>query len=231
MMVADRFALQTSLQGDKMQSNFSEVERRVKRYWYTDGIGELIGGGMFILLGLYFSLQQYFGDHSLVGLILESSLVVFMIVAIFFGRRLINVLKARVTYPRTGYVEYQTIDKNKFWRRFLIMAIAMAIAMFVVVISRSVNAIDSTVALTGALVAVILLVKQGWSSSMPRFYVLSAVSLILGIALSISGLPRGYNLTAFYGFMGIAFVISGGLTLRRYLRENPLPLNVEHQNG
>jgi len=33
-----------------MQSNLSDVEERVKRYWYTDGIGELIGGGMFILL-------------------------------------------------------------------------------------------------------------------------------------------------------------------------------------
>src|SRR5512138_856027 len=125
-----------------MNNNFSDVEQRVKRYWYTDGIGELIGGGMFLLLGLYFSLQQYFGDRSLVGALLQSGLVLFLIVAIFFGRRLINALKARLTYPRTGYVEYQAIEKNKFWQRVLTMAIAMAIAMFMVVISRRVSAID-----------------------------------------------------------------------------------------
>ena len=50
-----------------MQSNVSNVEQRVKRYWYTDGIGELIGGGMFILLGFYFAAQQYLGENSLWG--------------------------------------------------------------------------------------------------------------------------------------------------------------------
>ncbi|HSB01801.1 MAG TPA: hypothetical protein VLE49_14215 [Anaerolineales bacterium] len=214
-----------------MQSNFSEVERRVKRYWYTDGLWELIGGGMFILLGLYFSLQQYFGDQSPMGVILQSSLILFLIAAIFLGRRLINALKGRLTYPRTGYVEYQTVEKNSFWRRILTMTIAMTIAMFMVVISRRVDALDSTAALTGALVAVILLVKQGWSSGMPRFYLLSAVSLILGVALSVSGLPSGYNLAVYYGLMGIAFAISGGLTLRHYLHENPLPADAEPRNG
>jgi len=42
-----------------MKDNFSEVERRIKRYWYIDGIGELMGGGMLLLLGLYFSAMQY----------------------------------------------------------------------------------------------------------------------------------------------------------------------------
>lgn len=214
-----------------MQNNFSEVEQRVRRYWYTDGLGELIGGGMFILLGLHFSLQQYFGDRSLVGVILQSSLILFLIAAMYVGRRLISALKVRLTYPRTGYVEYQVVDKNRYWSRVLTMAIAMAIAMFMVVISRSVTAIDSLAAVTGALVALILLIKQGWSSGIRRFYLLSVTSLILGIGLSVSGLPSGYNLAAYYGLMGMILAVSGGLTLRRYLRENPLPAEAERQNG
>lgn len=213
-----------------MDKNFHDVEQRVQRYWYTDGIGELIGGGMFILLGLYFSLQQYFGGRSLVGVILQSSLVVFMIVAIFLGRRLINLMKARFTYPRTGYVEYRTNEKNALWR-ILTVAIAMAVAMFLVVIARAVDIIDTTVALTGVLVCLILLLKQAWSSKVPRFYILSAASLILGITLSVSHLPSGYNLGLFYGLMGMTFTISGGLTLRHYLQENPLPMDAEHQSG
>jgi hypothetical protein len=211
-----------------MNNNLSDVEQRVKRYWYIDGIGELMGGGMFLLLGLYFSAQQYFGDQSLVGVILQSGFAVILIGGVFVARRLVNLLKTRLTYPRTGYVEYPTTEKNATWRRIFAAAIAMAVAMFSIVITRRIDAIDSMVAVTGVLVAVILLVKQGWSSGVSRFYILSAASLVLGIVLSVSGLPRGYNLGTFYGLMGTAFAISGGLTLRRYLQENPAP--VEPQN-
>ena len=211
-----------------MQNNLADVERRVKRYWYTDGIGELMGGGVFLLLGLYFSMQQYFGDHSLLGALLQSGFVVVLIGLIYVGRRLINLLKTRLTYPRTGYVEYPTTEKYAVARRILAGAIAMAVAFGSILIARRIDAIDSMVAVTGVLVAIILLVKQGWSSGIPRFYALSAVSFLLGAALSVSGLPSGYNLGAFYGLMGIAFLVSGGLTLQRYLHENPLPAEGQH---
>ena len=210
-----------------MQTHSSDIEQRIRRYWYIDGIGELIGGGMFLLLGLYFSTQQYFGDQSAVGAILQSGFAVILIGGVMIGRRLISALKTCLTYPRTGYVEYPTNEKNAMWRRIFAAASAMVVAIFSVAITRKIDAVDSMVAVTGVLVAVILLVKQGWSARVPRFYVLSAASLIFGIALSFSGLPRGYNLGAFYGLMGTAFAITGNLTLRRYLKENP---PVEHEN-
>jgi len=89
-------------------------------------------------------------------------------------------------------------------------------------ITRRFNTIDAMVALTGLLVAVILIVKQGWASGIGRFYFLSMVSVALGVVLSISGLAQGYNLGLYYGLMGIAFAVLGGLTLMKYLRENPL---------
>ena len=46
-----------------MRSNLSDVQQRVNRYWYTDGLGELIGGSMFILLGVYFALQDFLGPE------------------------------------------------------------------------------------------------------------------------------------------------------------------------
>jgi len=223
-MCVNWFVMQTGLQKEsQMNNNMSDVEQRVKRYWYIDGIGELMGGGMFLLLGLYFSAQQYFGDQSILGVILQSSFVVILIGGVFVARRVVNVLKMRVTYPRTGYVEYRTNDKNMMWKRILSVAVGLAVAMVSVMIARNIDAIDSMVAVTGLLVAFILLVKQGWSLGEGRFYVLSVLSLILGSALSISGMARGYNLGAFYGLMGTAFAISGGLVLRRYLQENPTP--------
>jgi hypothetical protein len=223
--------MQTSLQGDEMQSNLSDVEQRVKRYWYTDGIGELIGGGMFILLGLYFAVQEFLGQNSTLSGILQASLALLMIGGAFISRRLVNALKTRLTYPRTGYVEYEVNDGGMKGRRIWVAILAFAVSALTLVFVRLFQFFDSMVAITGVIVALILLILRAKSSGLVRFYLLGAASLVLGLALSISGLPNGYSLGLFYGLMGVCFLISGGLTLRHYLEENPLPADTERQNG
>jgi hypothetical protein len=221
--------MQTGLQGDNMQSNLSDVEERVKRYWYTDGIGELIGGGMFILLGIYFALQEALGQNSTLGGILQASLILVMIGGMFVSRRLINALKTRLTYPRTGYVEYQVDERNLKSRRILAAIVAVTISALTIVFVRMFDFFDAIVVVTGFAVALIFVIVRAKSSGLTRFYVLEAVSLLLGLVLSISGLPNGYSLGLFYGLMGVSLMLSGGYRLWRYLAENPLP--EERQNG
>ena len=110
-----------------MQTNFSDVEQRVKRYWFSDGIAELSGGVMFLLLGIYFALQQFLGQDSTVGGLLQASLVLMMIGGAYISRRMVNSLKTRITYPRTGYVEYQTDPKAARSRPILVMLLAFAV--------------------------------------------------------------------------------------------------------
>jgi hypothetical protein len=214
-----------------MRTNVSDVEQRVKRYWYTDGIGELIGGGMFILMGVYFALQEFLGQDSLVSGILQASLILVLIGGMFIGRRLINALKTRVTYPRTGYVEYQVEEGAIKSRRIWIMLLAFAISALTMIFVRLFQFFDSIVAVTGVAVGLILVILRAKSARLARFYMLGAVSVLLGLGLSVSGLPNAYSLGLFYGLMGLCFMISGGLTLRRYLEENPLPAEAKRQNG
>jgi len=207
-----------------MKDNLSEVEKRVQRYWYVDGFGELVGGGgMCLILALYFAAQQYFGDDSLIGGLLQASLVVVLLGGFYFVRRLINAAKLRVTYPRTGYVKYQSSGQNKWVAGALSAIVAMALAASFVFIVRQFNRIDAMVAITGAVMGIILFVKQVWTAKVKRFYLLSLAALIFGAILSLSGFARGYNLGLFYGLMSLLFSISGGLTLKKYLSENPLP--------
>jgi hypothetical protein len=212
-----------------MQTNFSDIEQRVKRYWFSDGIAELSGGGMFLLLGIYFALQQFLGQDSMVGGLLQASLVLLMIGGAYVSRRLVNSLKTRITYPRTGYVEYQTNPKAARSRPVLVMLLAFTVSALSIAFVRMFQSFDSMVAVTGVVVGMILVLLRAKVSGLPRFYILGAVSMILGIALSVSGLPNGYSLGLFYGLMGVCFLISGGLTLRHYLSENPLP--EEERNG
>jgi len=206
-----------------MKDETSQIERRVNRYWYSDGIGELIGGGVFFLLAAYFALQQFLGEQSFVGGLLQAGLILALIGVMYIGRRVVNTLKARITYPRTGYVEYRADARNANLRRVLALLTGMAVAALSVFVANRFNMIDGMVAVTGVLVAIIFMVKQGWISRLGRFFYLSAVSLVSGGILSVSGFPRGYNLGLFYALMGVALALSGGLTLKNYLRENPFP--------
>jgi hypothetical protein len=210
-----------------MQSNLSNVEQRVKRYWFSDGIGELIGGAMCVLLGLFFAAPEFLGRDSLLSEIVQGSFGLFMIVGIFVGRRLIHTLKARLTYPRTGFVEYQVNEGEMRVRRIWAMVLAFAISAMALVFVRLFPVLDALVAVTGLAGAFIFVVLRTKSAGLARFYLLAIFSLLFGFALSMAGLPRAYGLGLLYGLVGVSLLISGGLTLRTYLKENPLPAEAE----
>jgi hypothetical protein len=213
-----------------MEKNvIKQVEQRVKRYWYTDGIAELASGGMFVLLGLYFGIQGYFGEASLVSVILQVSLALLMIAGAFGVRRLVKALKARLTYPRTGFVEYRVNEKDTKVRRYVIAGVAMIIAILSIVLNDYIRSLDSMVLITGLLVGVIFITLQGRSSGLRRFYALGGLAIVLGVALSFSKLPQAYTLALFYGLIGVVILASGALVLRHYLNENPLPVEKAHE--
>jgi hypothetical protein len=213
-----------------MENNeMKQVEQRVKRYWYTDGIAELTSGGLFVLLGVYFGAQGFLGEDSIVSIILQISLILVMVGGIFGVRWLVSTLKARLTYPRTGYVEYRVNEKDVKVRRYVVAGVAMIIAIASIVLIDYIRGLDSMALITGLLVGIIFIALRGKSSGLKRFYLLGGLAIVLGVILSFSGLSQAYNLGLFYGLIGIAIMISGGMVLRRYLSENPLPTEHEYE--
>ncbi len=206
-----------------MKTNLSDVEKRVNRYWYTDGLGELIGGFFFIVLGLYFALQDYLGPDSMLSGLLQASLALLLIGGAFLSRRLVNALKTRLTYPRTGYVEYRVNEKERRSKVWLAFLLAFSVSALAVSFVRIFKSFDSIVAVTGFIVGMILVLLRAKSSGLMRFYFLGALSVVLGLVISTSGLSNGYALGLYYASMGVCFLISGGITLTRYLHENPVP--------
>ena len=204
------------------KDEMKQVEQRVKRYWYTDGIAELASGGMFFLLGLYFGVLGYFEEGSLVSVILQVSMVLLMVGGAFGVRWLVNSLKSRLTYPRTGFVEYRVNEKDAKVRRYVVLAVAMLVAIASLVLVDYIRSLESMVLVTGVLVGIIFITLRGKSSGLRRFYVLGGLAIVLGISLAYSGLPQVYTLALFYGLLGVAILISGGLVLQRYLAENPV---------
>jgi len=211
------------------KNDMKQVEQRVRRYWYTDGIAELVSGGMFLLLGLYFGILGYFEEGSFVSVILQVSMVLVFIGGAFGVRWLVTNLKSRLTYPRTGYVEYRVKDNNTRKRRLLIVISAIVISAGTMVLVKYVGELQSMVLFTGLLVGAIFIAVRGRSSGLKRFYVLGGLAIFLGVILAWSGLTEIYTLSLFYGLLGIAIMLSGGLVLRRYLADNPSRLG--NSNG
>jgi len=212
-----------------MEDKMLDVERRVKRYWYSDGIAEISVGGLFLLLGLYFGLQGYFGDDSTLGVILQVSLVFVMMGGFFGVQWLVNTLKTRFTYPRTGYVEYRTNDKDASQRRYVAIAVALIIAIAAMVLVKYIHVLSSMVLMTGVIVFIVFIALRSKSLGVNRFFVMGSFSLLLGVGLSLGSLSDTYSLALFYGLMGVAVMVSGGLVLRRYLHENPMPAESDNE--
>lgn len=207
----------------------SQIERRVKSYWYTDGLGELIGGALFILLGIFFFLQSFFGKDSILTNWLQASLAVLVISGVFASRWVINHLKIRLTYPRTGFVEYRVDQQDLGRRRIVVITLGGAAAVVFVALAKLIGSTNWIPAATGLIVAFFLFIIQGRAAGLQRFNILGAVSIAVGISLSFSGLSEGYALGSYYGLLGLAFVISGGIVLRHYLQDNPFPVDTGHE--
>ncbi len=213
-----------------MEDKMLGVEQRVKRYWYSDGIADISVGAMFLMLGLFFGVQGYFGEGSTVSVILQVSMVLVMVGGIFGVQWLVNTLKSRLTYPRTGYVEYRAKDKESNQRRFVVIGVALIIAVASIVLIDFIRELDSMVLASGILVGVVFIALRGKSTGVTRFYIMGGIAILLGVGLSLGNLSQEYNLAVFYGCMGIVLMVTGGIVLRRYISENPMPMDAEGDN-
>jgi hypothetical protein len=211
-----------------MQNNLSQVEQRVKQYWFKDGLGELVGGGMILLVGLYFAGQEWLPQGSMGRTLLQSSLALLVIGGAVATRWLVNVMKTRLTYPRTGYVEYQPGVKNTPSRRMFTAGIAISVSALLVFFGRFSGSFNWLPGFTGLVFGAAFILLRTRANGVGRFYVLATFCVIWGMGLSFISLPMGYSLGLFYGLAGIAAMLSGGITLLRYLRDNPFPRETDN---
>lgn len=101
----DRFVMQTTV----MKGDLQDLQFRHKRYDNIDGTGELLLGSMFLGFALLGYLQTVLPAHSIWRTNGLASLL-FMYAVLFpvmgGGFLIRQVIKRRITWPRTGYVAF-----------------------------------------------------------------------------------------------------------------------------
>jgi hypothetical protein len=166
-----------------MEKNLEASQQRALQYWFADGLAELTGGIICLVLVIYFCIQQILPTSQ--GSFALLFLIVF--VAAFGIRKLMIRYRERNTYPRTGFVE-----PMKGWedRRLLYSVIGFTILlmgfMFVTIL-RGIQTMVWMPALSGIIFAFIFALA-GYRTKLVRFYFLVGFCFVLGVILSLSGL-------------------------------------------
>lgn len=199
------------------------VEGRVRAYWYTDGWAEMVGGGVLILLGIFFGGQAWLPEASLARALLAPALLLLLVGGGMATRRIVSAMKARYTYPRTGYVSYRVDETKARQRRFAAGIVGAIFAALLVSVAVIVRSTDWVPGITGILIGAVLIYMKVPLSGLRRFYWMAGFCAVLGVALSFIPLSLDYRLAVLYSVIGFSFILTGGWNLRRYLRDNPLP--------
>jgi hypothetical protein len=190
------------------------IAQRAYRYWYDDGIVELLGAGLFGLLALYFYVQALAPQGPVAGL---SALLLPVIVigGMFGARRIVGLVKQRFTYPRTGYVSYQ---KPSPARRRRSAALAAAIGALVAFWT-----LRSDVGVNWLLLIQSLAFALGFAVSASRFglwrfWSLAGLAVLAGAWASRTGWSIERADAAFFAALALGLLVSGAWTLWSYLR-------------
>jgi len=222
------------------------ARQRALHYWFADGFSTLVAGFACLLFAFYvfYGHNRRFTPLS----ILAALFLLFAYLAITLRQReIVEWLKSRITYPRTGFAlppslpeesatyanltvlalhegeSKRLVEAGKIYadrkRRMLLVAAAVSLAMFSLMLVRQ----PWICAAAGVLMSVGLWV--GTRKEQPLSWLILAGFPLVGLGLAfvaehVVDADRG---ACFLASTGALFFLDGALTLFRYLRRNPMP--------
>ena len=197
--------------------DLGDLARRPVRYWNVDGLPELMMGLLWIVWGGTWLLGQRVPHDwrwAAYWLLVPPTLAAAAYGVNWATRR----LKARVTFPRTGYVEWKAPGPGTRIGAAAV-AITAALALAVMVLTGDSRPdgqmVTPIIAVILSLGFVVISVRQ----HAPHYLALGGVALALGIAL---GWTHGGWTSVNWMFLGLglALTLVGGLRLARFLRRH-----------
>lgn len=199
-----------------MQENLKSSQLRAIQYWFADGLLELSGGVICLLLAIYFAIQQVLPASS--GAFALIFLALF--VAAYGIRRLMMSIRQRSTYPRTGYVELRKgwQDRRLSWVAIVFTALLLGFLLFTIL--RGIQTMLWMPVISG-IIFLFLFFLTGYRTKLTRFYFVSGFSLLLGLFLSFSGLGDFWGTAVLSLGTGLVLLAFGVVTRVDYLRHSP----------
>jgi hypothetical protein len=195
-----------------------DLDSRPKRYWNVDGIPELVMGLVWIVWGTAFLVGEVIPRGSAANIywgVFPAILVLSGVASNWVVRK----LKERLTYPRTGYVEYREPGPRVRLMTAL-LAVLSAGALAALVVTGRAAGFERTAAPVIGVILSLAFVVASIRQKAPQFLALAGVALALGAAFA--ALRLGWTAMSWlFVWLGAAASIIGAWRLRRYLRRHP----------
>ena len=203
--------------------NLDKITKRPIQYWFEDGIGELITGALFTLIGVYFLIQEMIASSIMKGML--GIVSVFIIGGgTILGRILIAKLKERLVYPRTGYVSYpKRPGKGKL---AVTLGMVIAIAIMVIMLGSASSTINWIPIVIGAICAALML-YQAIQTGIFRLFIEAALAILIGTLIAILGNSEPTGSGLFFIIYGPVMIFAGGCALWNYFKTTPPATNSE----
>ena len=200
-----------------MKNPVNDWMQRPLRYWYIDGLSEMAAGLLFVLIALlYYSVTLFPEDSSAPNWLLGIGQPVLILLAGWGLRKAVNALKERVTYPRTGYVEYRRPKGNRRWPRLILLGLVSGlVAALVALLAGRLSS-----RLIPLLIGIILsayLVYISSSTGVSRLYINAAFTFVIGLSVTLLNPLEELLMVCFMDAFGLLWLVTGTITLVRYL--------------
>lgn len=224
------------------KNGIAQAEQRAWDYWFVDGLPNLVSGVACVLVATSLLSAAMRPRHTIIAITSIVSLVLYVFLLIRL-RSVVEWLKERITYPRTGYVappnlpddqalpvhlttlalreaerrrasEVDQQYQHRKWQMWMIIALAVVGAAATwLIVSRWICLIVGF-GVGGAL----------WLATRKKQRIswieITAMPLV-GFCAFIVPVHRQDRLLVFVAGGGIALIISGTVSLIRYLQRNP----------
>jgi MFS family permease len=202
--------------------DIKKIEKRAVQSFYDDGLVEIAVGLIFVLLSAYFLSQTIVPRGSSINAILMGLFMIVLVSSNFLGGRFVRFFKRRITYPRTGYVEFKKKEPSPRRRAAAAIAAGIIGASLAALYGLSSSVRTLIPASYGVLIGIAVFVIAN-RIRLVRFMVLSAVSTMIGVGIAVAGFDEIKGAFLYYLLFGLAVIASGLATLIIYLRRHPRP--------
>jgi hypothetical protein len=211
--------------------NTKKYLKRAYAQWLKDGLFEIALGILFAGVGTFRAIIHFAGEKTAAYYWLSAALLVFMIGVAWGGKYVGELLKERITYPRTGYMAFKPYIYN--YKRILVLFIfAGILGGMLGILSKQPNQqeIGGIVPITQGIVGALVFTYAAQRIEVKRLYYLAVFSLGIGLVIGVLGVGVVLGLSFFYLSIGLVMVVSGSVALVQYLRSHePVDLNGESQ--
>lgn len=199
--------------------DLADIAQRPQRYWNADGIPELLMGLLWMVWGGAWLAGERMPRGRLYDVfwLFVPALLALSGVAVVWATR---ALKARVTFPRAGYVAWQEPSTAA---RITAGAISIVTAAIVAALAVKVRATGATAQMAAPILGVILslgFLVAAVRQHAPHYLALAGVAVAMGIVLGTwnAGWESAHWL---FVALGAASAAIGAVRLARFLRAHP----------